>query len=146
LVVVVVRLLEPITTIASLAPALESTRLALEKIRSVLQAQEAPTGRDAEPVAAAPRIELRDVEVRHGDAPPVISGFDLVLEPGSTTAVVGPSGSGKTTLLNLISGLLQPTSGQVLFDGRDTATLTAEAHRDAATVVFQHPFLFEGTI
>ncbi|WP_420113376.1 ABC transporter ATP-binding protein [Pseudactinotalea sp.] len=146
LVVVVVRFLEPMTTIAQLAPALESTRLALVKIRAVLDAPEAPAGRDAEPVGSAPRIELRGIEVRHGDAPPVISGLDLVLEPGSTTAVVGPSGSGKTTLLTMIAGLLQPTGGQVLLDGRDASALTVGTHRDAVSMVFQHPFLFEGTI
>ena len=146
LIVVVVRYLEPMTTVADLAPALESTRLTLARIRAVLEAPTDPTGADGTPIGDAPRIELRGIEVRHGDAPPVISGLDLVIEPGSTIAIVGPSGSGKTTILHLIAGLLQPTRGQVLIDGRDAASLTDQARRDAVTVVFQHPYLFEGSI
>lgn len=149
LIVVIVRYLEPMTTIGELAPALESTRLALSRIRAVLDAPTEPTGPDDTPVSGPPRIELRGVRVQHGDASPeldVLSGLDLVLEPGTTTAIVGPSGSGKTTILNLIAGLLQPSAGQVLLDGRDAATLTREARRDAVTFVFQHPYLFDGTV
>lgn len=146
MIVVVVRYLEPMTTIAELAPALESTRLALARIRTVLTAPTEPSGADPTPVTAPPRIELRDVEVRHGDDPPVLDGLTLTLEPGTTTAIVGPSGSGKTTILDLIAGLRQPTRGQVLIDGRDMATMSTAARRDAVTCVFQHPYLFDGTV
>ena len=146
LIVVIVRYLEPMTALATFAPALETTRLALARIRAVLDAPLAPSGPDDARFGAPPVIELRGIEVRHGDHPPVIDGLDLTLQPGTTTAIVGPSGSGKTTVLSLIAGLLQPTRGRVLLDGRDVAGLTAEAHRDAVSVVFQHPYLFEGTL
>ena len=48
---------------------------------------------------------------------------DLVIEPGEFTALMGPSGSGKTTLLNLIGGLDEATSGRVLVNGKDLATM-----------------------
>ena len=146
LIVVIVRYLEPMTTLAGLAPALETTRLALARIRTVLDAPLAPSGPDESHPAQPPRIEFRDVEVRYGDGPPVVAGLELTLEAGSTTAIVGPSGSGKTTLLSLIAGLLQPSRGRVLLDGVDVAGLTPEAHRATASVVFQHPYLFEGTL
>ena len=146
LIVVIVRYLEPMTALATFAPALETTRLALARIRAVLDAPLAPSGPDDARFGAPPVIELRGIGVRHGDHPPVIDGLDLTLQPGTTTAIVGPSGSGKTTVLSLIAGLLQPTRGRVLLDGRDVAGLTAEAHRDAVSVVFQHPYLFEGTL
>ena len=74
------------------------------------------------------------------------TGVSFALQPGTTTAIVGPSGSGKSTILSLIAGLYQPARGRVLVDGVDVATLDADARRAASSVVFQHPYLFHGTI
>ena len=54
----------------------------------------------------------------------VLKDIGLKVEKGSSVAIVGPSGSGKSTLLNIIGGLDRPTSGRVLFDGRDLAALS----------------------
>ncbi|OBG90196.1 iron ABC transporter permease [Mycobacterium sp. E3251] len=147
LIVVIVRYLEPFTTISELAPALESTRATLERIRSVLTAPLVSSGAAALTVAAAPRIEFDDVEFRYdGATVPVLDGVSFTLAPGTTTAIVGPSGSGKSTILALIAGLHEPTGGRVLIDGVDAATLDAEARRAVSSVVFQHPYLFHGSI
>jgi predicted ABC-type transport system involved in lysophospholipase L1 biosynthesis ATPase subunit len=63
------------------------------------------------------------------DRPPlsVLSGIDLRIEAGTSLAIVGPSGSGKSTLLNLIGGLDRPTTGRVLLEGQDLATLDEAA-------------------
>ncbi|MHC4557589.1 MAG: ABC transporter ATP-binding protein, partial [Planctomycetota bacterium] len=53
----------------------------------------------------------------------VLKDITLKLEKGRSLVIVGPSGSGKSTLLNIIGALDQPTAGQVLFDGKDFATL-----------------------
>ena len=53
----------------------------------------------------------------------VLSRVSLSVPAGASLAVVGPSGSGKSTLLNIMGGLDRPTSGRVLFDGRDLAAL-----------------------
>ena len=95
----------------------------------------------------APLIEFEDVAFSYGGAStPVLDGVSFALRPGTTTAIVGPSGSGKSTILALIAGLYQPVRGRVLVDGVDVATLDAEARRAASSVVFQHPYLFHGTI
>jgi ATP-binding cassette subfamily B protein IrtB len=150
LIVVIVRYLEPFTTISELAPALESTRATLDNIRSVLTAPLMNAGAATLPGATAPRIEFDDVTFGYpavGGAPDlVLDGVSFSLEPGSTTAIVGPSGSGKSTILALIAGLHEPTRGRVLIDGVDAATLDAEARRAASSVVFQHPYLFHGSI
>lgn len=148
LIVVIVRYLEPFTTISELAPALESTRATLDRIRSVLSAPLMSAGAAAlaDP-AAAPRIEFADVEFRYaGASAAVLDGVSFVLQPGGTTAIVGPSGSGKSTILALIAGLHEPTRGRVLIDGVDAATLDAESRRAASSVVFQHPYLFHGSV
>lgn len=148
LIVVIARYLEPFTTVGELAPALESTRATLDRIRSVLTAPVIPAGTGAlRNGAAAPRIDFDDVAFCYEAAgAPVLDGVSFSLRAGSTTAIVGPSGSGKTTILGLISGLHQPTRGRVLIDGVDAATLDAEARRNACSVVFQHPYLFHGPI
>lgn len=66
---------------------------------------------------------------------------DLVFEHGKTYALLGPSGCGKTTLLNIISGLLRPSQGQVLFENQDM-TLVPTAQRNIAQV-FQFPVIYQ---
>ncbi len=147
LIVVIVRYLEPFTTISELAPALESTRATLDNIRSVLAAPLVKVGAASVAGATAPRVEFDDVVFRSdGTGAPGLDGVSFTLEPGSTTAIVGPSGSGKSTILALIAGLHEPTGGRVLIDGVDVATLDGEARRAASSVVFQHPYLFHGSI
>lgn len=151
LIVVIVRYLESFTVVGELSPGIEATTGALRRIRTVLDAPEVPAGTATHGVEGAPRIELRGVGFRYGaeaDAAgaPVLEGLDLVLEPGTTTAIVGPSGSGKSTILSLIAGLHTPSAGEIIIDGVDVATLDPQARRDLVSVVFQHPYLFDGSI
>lgn len=148
LIVVIVRYLEPFTTGSELAPALESTRATLDRIRGVLTAPAVVSGSAALPGTPGPvRIEFEDVAFGYdGAGTPVLNGVSFALQPGTTTAIVGPSGSGKSTILALIAGLHQPTRGRVVIDGVDTTTLSADARLATSSVVFQHPYLFHGTI
>lgn len=148
LIVVAARYLEPFTVISELAPALESTRASLERIRSVLVAPEVTAGTSRLPEdGAAPRISFDDVTFGYDPAgEPVLDRVSFTLEPGTTTAIVGPSGSGKSTVLALIAGLHEPTGGRVLLDGVDAAGLDPSSRRAASSVVFQHPYLLDGTI
>ncbi|WP_019972421.1 ABC transporter ATP-binding protein [Mycobacterium sp. 141] len=146
LIVVIARYLEPFTALSELAPAIESTRATLDRIGSVLSAPTLPAG-TVGPLERnfLPRIEFDEVSFAYGNDP-VLDKVSFVLDPGGTTAIVGPSGSGKSTILSLIAGLHQPTAGRVLIDGVDAATLDAETRRAATSVVFQHPYLFDGSI
>lgn len=148
LIVVTARYLEPFTSLSELAPALESTRATLDRIRAVLTAPTLAVGAGALPDAtAAPRIEFDDVTFGYDPAgAPVLDKVSFTLAPGTTTAIVGPSGSGKSTILALIAGLHEPTGGRVRLDGVDAADLDASSRRAASSVVFQHPYLLDGTI
>ena len=66
-------------------------------------------------------FEARALRVVRGDAP-ALDAVDLTLSPGQMLAVVGPNGAGKTTLLRCLAGVLAPTSGQTLLEGRPLAT------------------------
>ena len=73
-----------------------------------------------------PIIEISDLvkEYEQGERPlRVLDDVDMVIERGEFMAIMGPSGSGKSTLLNLIGALDRPTSGKVVIDGVDIATL-----------------------
>jgi glycerol transport system ATP-binding protein len=90
------------------------------------------------------RITLSGVGHTYGK-PAVEDGWalhplDLVWEDGSTYALLGPSGCGKTTMLNIISGLVKPTRGRILFDDRDVTDLPT-AKRNIAQV-FQFPVIY----
>ncbi|WP_367325865.1 ABC transporter ATP-binding protein [Streptomyces sp. HUAS ZL42] len=65
----------------------------------------------------------------------------LTFESGKTYALVGPSGCGKTTLLNILSGLVRPSRGRVLFDGADVTALPTKARNIAQ--VFQFPVIYK---
>jgi ABC-type Fe3+/spermidine/putrescine transport system ATPase subunit len=88
------------------------------------------------------RVELRNL-TKHFRPPSrevAVHELTLDVEPGQITVLLGPSGCGKTTTLKLIAGLLHPTSGDILFDGRSVLTVPAE--RRGAVMVFQNRLLF----
>ncbi|ORA58235.1 ABC transporter ATP-binding protein [Mycobacteroides franklinii] len=149
LMVVIVRFLEPFTVLADLTTAVENSRGVFGRLHTIITAEAADQPGDAvaSAEAPAPRIEFRDITFRYeGATDQVLRGVDFTLEPGSTTAIVGPSGSGKSTILSLIAGLEQPASGQILVDGTDVATLDTATRRALVSMVFQHPYLFDGPI
>lgn len=74
------------------------------------------------------------------DADYALKPVNLTWEDGKTYALLGPSGCGKTTMLNIISGLLSPSDGQLLFDGKDM-TRASTAERNIAQV-FQFPVIY----
>ena len=88
------------------------------------------------------RIELRGVAHRYGSASGhALKPLDLVWRDGGAYALLGPSGCGKTTLLNLISGLLRPSEGSILIDGKDL-TKALPQQRNIAQV-FQFPVIYD---
>ncbi|HAQ85028.1 MAG TPA: ABC transporter ATP-binding protein, partial [Pseudomonas sp.] len=76
-----------------------------------------------------------------GAADYAIREMDHVWEQGGAYALLGPSGCGKSTLLNIISGLLSPSEGEVLFDTRKVNTLTPQQRNIAQ--VFQFPVVYD---
>lgn len=91
-------------------------------------------------------IELNEVAHSYLPKPKSESDYALkrihnVWDDGSACALLGPSGCGKTTLLNIVSGLLTPSRGRVLYDGKDVTGLPPEKRNIAQ--VFQFPVLYD---
>jgi ATP-binding cassette subfamily B protein len=77
---------------------------------------------------------------------PVLDEIDFEIQPGTRAAIVGRSGSGKTTLVKCLSGLLEPTSGAILFDGADITGLDLRQLRRQIGFVLQDNHMFDATI
>ncbi|MET9634289.1 ATP-binding cassette domain-containing protein, partial [Lentzea sp. NPDC006480] len=102
--------------------------------------------------SAVPGELSGDIEVNHmtfgyvKDAPPILNDVSFRIQPGEFVAVVGPSGCGKSTLLRLLLGFEKPSSGTVLYDGQDLASLDASAVRGQCGVVLQQAKPAHGSI
>jgi ATP-binding cassette subfamily B protein len=92
------------------------------------------------------RIELRDVDFAYENGRRVLEGISLVIEPGSTVALIGRSGSGKTTLASLVPRFYDVTAGAVLVDGVDVRDVSRRSLRSTIGVISQDPFLFSASV
>ena len=84
-------------------------------------------------------LRLEDVTLDYPDGTRALDGIDLVIEPGTSVALVGANGSGKTTLARHLDGLLRPTRGRVLLDGVDTASMRVAQLATTVGLCFQSP-------
>jgi len=92
--------------------------------------------------APSPVIRFEAVSKRYPDGTVAVDGLDLVAPAGRITVFVGPSGCGKTTSLRMVNRMVRPTSGRILFDDRDTATLSPTDLRRGIGYVIQQGGLF----
>ncbi|MDO4841396.1 MAG: ABC transporter ATP-binding protein [Phoenicibacter congonensis] len=84
-------------------------------------------------------LEIKDVTYSYSNQNEIISNFSLCLNSGEHIAIIGPNGKGKTTLLKIAAGLIQPASGQVLFDGSSTDAQDYKSLRPRISFLFQKP-------
>ncbi|MFF7363667.1 ATP-binding cassette domain-containing protein [Streptomyces sp. NPDC008125] len=137
-----------VSTLLSLAPVISQ---GLESVRSAGEVLQAP---DLEINAGKERVERVEGRIDFenagfsydGSSGDAVKDFTLSARPGETVALVGASGAGKSTVLNLLIGFIRPTSGRILLDGRDMASLDLRTYRRFLSVVPQESILFEGTV
>ncbi|HMG63050.1 MAG TPA: ABC transporter ATP-binding protein [Streptosporangiaceae bacterium] len=139
---------QPITQVASMANLLQSGVASAERVFALLDADEqAPDPAEpALPARVDGQVEFRNVSFRYAPDQPLIEDLSLKVAPGQTVAIVGPTGAGKTTLVNLLMRFYEVSSGQILLDGTDIATMSRDELRGLTGMVLQDAWLFGGSI
>lgn len=92
-------------------------------------------------------IEMKNVTFGYSlSADPLIRDFSMTLHPGKSVAIVGASGCGKSTIAKLLTGLYQPWSGEILFDGRNSRDISRDEFVNSVACIDQNVVLFDDTI
>ena len=143
----------PAMTIISAGQNLQEMRSEMERVEDVMQYptdpnySDAPLSEEEDYSKLSGEVELKNVCFGYSRlGQPLIKDFSMHVLPGSRVAFVGPSGCGKSTLSKLISGLYQPWSGEILFDGKPIGRIDRSVFTGSVAVVDQDIVLFEDTI
>jgi len=145
----------PVASLVNLGQTIQETRTEMERVQDVLNyrpdvgeaEKSGPREHDGELRKLTGAIDIRDLTFGYSRLErPTIEGLDLHVEPGQWVALVGSSGSGKSTIAKLVSGLYQPWSGEIRFDGTPASELPLEQLRGSVAVVDQDISIFSGTV
>ncbi len=144
----VTNLYSPMKALSRLSSSFARAGVAADRIAEVLRVRSEVVEAEGAPAAPrfAGRIEFRDVSFGYNAGQPVLSHVDLIVEPGTTLAIVGATGAGKSTLVSLIPRLYDPAAGAVCIDGEDVRRFTVQSLRDQISLVLQDSLLFSGSI
>ncbi len=145
--------MSPAMMLVSAGQTIQEMRTQMERIEDVMEYPDdenvsyEPEGDEGVLRKLGGSIELRDVTFGYSRLEaPLIENFSLKMKPGERIALVGPSGCGKSTISKLISGLYQPWSGEILFDGKPRWAYAREVLTGSVAVVDQDIIIFEDTI
>ena len=145
--------MNPASSLISAGQTIQEMRTDMERIEDVMAYPDAPAVREEalqeeqDYSKLSGEIEIRNISFGYAKLrPPLIRDFSMHIRPGSKVAFVGASGCGKSTLAKLISGLYEPWSGEILFDGRSIREIDRSVFTSSLAVVDQDITLFEDTI
>ena len=145
--------MEPALTLVSAGQTIQEMRTEMERVEDVMQYPDDPAltyGADCKDESYAKlkgEVELRNVTFGYSRlGEPTVSDYSLHMKPGSRVAIVGASGCGKSTVSKLLTGLYQPWSGEILFDGRPISEIPRNVFTGSVAMVDQDIVLFEDTI
>jgi len=133
-------LIFPIIVIGFISNFVVQASVSYGRIQEVLNAKEtSDTGTVSNPLQG--NLELKGISVVYGDKP-ALKDVSLTIQAGTRTAVIGPTAAGKTQLLYLLTGLIQPAKGTILFDGIDINNYNKETFQQQIGFVFQDSIMF----
>ena len=133
-------LIFPIIVIGFMSNVIARASASYERIEQVLNVPEtAEAGKNKRQLTG--HIELRDINLVY-TGKPVLKNISLCVEAGSQTAIIGPTAAGKTQLLYLLTGLINPDKGEVLYDGIALSEFDKESFHKQVGFVFQDSVMF----
>ena len=145
--------MNPAVTLISTGQRLQGMRTQMERIEDVMEYPDDPAlkyGEDCKEgqfEKLSGDIELKNVSFAYSPLGNLtVSDFSMHVKPGSRVAIVGPSGCGKSTISKLVTGLYQPSSGEILFDGKPVSEIPRNVFTGSVAMVDQDIVLFEDTI
>lgn len=137
-------LIFPILVIGFMSNVIAQATTSYQRIEGVLNIGESPADGNIK-TALRGELELKDVSVSYGQKP-ALKNISFALKAGSKTAIIGPTAAGKSQLLYILTGLIDPESGEVLFDGHDINSYNQEAFHQQVGFVFQDSIIFNMSI
>jgi ABC-type multidrug transport system fused ATPase/permease subunit len=141
-------LIAPVFQIVAIGTQITEAITGLERTREILneKKEDEDPRRTVTMDRITGRVVMENVNFSYDSGKEVLHEVSFESQPGTVTALVGPSGAGKSTIIGLISAFYVPSSGSVLVDGIDLATVKLNSYRTQLGVVLQETFLFDGTI
>jgi ABC-type multidrug transport system fused ATPase/permease subunit len=141
-------LIAPVFQIVAIGTQITEAITGLERTREILneKKEDEDPRRTVTMERITGRVVMENVNFSYDSGKEVLHEVSFDSQPGTVTALVGPSGAGKSTIIGLISAFYVPSSGRVLVDGIDLATVKLNSYRTQLGVVLQETFLFDGTI
>ena len=141
----------PASTFISAGQTMQEMRTQMERIDDVMLYREdecyKSAGKEDSLTKLQGNIELKNITFGYSKlSAPIIKDFSLTVKPGERIALVGSSGCGKSTISKLISGLYQPWSGEILYDGKPLSEIDRDVFTGSIAVVDQEITLFEDSI
>ena len=144
--------MSPAMTLVTAGQTIQEMRTQMERIEDVMEYPEDANAvdreiEDTELSKLSGNIELKNVTFGYSKLEePLLKDFSLKMKTGDRVALVGASGCGKSTVSKLISGLYEPWSGEILFDGKPRSAYPRDVMTGSLAVVDQDIILFEGTV
>src|ERR1700744_319228 len=139
-----VQLIFPIILIGFMSNIIAQATASYERINAVIEAPDTvETGTITEPLRGD--VELKDINLVYGQKP-ALKDVSFSVKAGSKIAVIGPTAAGKTQVLYLMTNLIKPNSGEVLFDGRGIDEYNGEAFHSQVGFVFQDSIIFNMSV
>jgi ATP-binding cassette subfamily B protein len=139
--------MHPVMSLASFWTNVQNGLSSAERVFALIDADPNVIQTDDKPAPDLKgEIEFCNLNFHYKDTEPILTDFNLHIDPGETVALVGHTGAGKSSIVKLIARFYEFQSGKILIDGMDIRSFNLNSYRRKLGIVSQSPFLFSGTV